>query len=70
MAKEAQRPEIVARMPAQTTEAEQVLEQSEDERGRVRLDRRLTAEEVAAEDEERRRAFLEERALRFVGRNR
>ena len=66
MAKEAQRPEIVARMPAQTTEAEQVFEQAEDERGRIRLDRPFSAAEAAAQDQANSIAAAEERRLRFA----
>ena len=51
-------------------EGEELFEPTEDELGRLRLDRRLTPEEAAAQDEANRKVFLEERAQRFQGRRR
>lgn len=44
---------------------EQVFEPVEDERGRVRLDRRLTPEEAAAQDAEHRALYEANQAARF-----
>ena len=44
---------------------EQVFEPVEDERGRVRLDRRLTPPEAAAQDAEHREMYERNRATRF-----
>jgi hypothetical protein len=44
---------------------EQVFEPVEDERGRLRLDRRLTPEEASAQDAEHRDLYERNRAARF-----
>ncbi len=44
---------------------EQVFEPVEDERGRLRLDRRLTPEEAAAQDAEHREMYERNLAARF-----
>jgi hypothetical protein len=44
---------------------EPTFEQAPDATGRTRLDRRLTPEEAAAQDEANRRAYLAARARRF-----
>jgi hypothetical protein len=46
-------------------QSEEVFEQVEDERGRMRTDRPFTASEAQAIDEANRQAFLEARANRF-----
>jgi hypothetical protein len=46
----------------------EVYEQAEDDRGRTRLDRRLTTAEARAQDEENRERYLEGRRRRFEGR--
>jgi hypothetical protein len=45
----------------------EVFEQTSDEVGRLRLDRPLTAEEAASQDEEHRKRYLANRARRFFG---
>ena len=51
----------------QQQEEPRVYEQTEDERGRTRLDRPFTAEEAAAQDAAHRERYREERAKRFGG---
>jgi hypothetical protein len=48
-------------------DGEELFEPIEDERGRLRLDRRLTPEEAAAQDEANRAAWLQDRRARFGG---
>ncbi len=51
----------------ENTEPE-VFAQEADGRGRIRLDRRFTGAEAAAQDRANRERYLEERAKRFEGR--
>ena len=50
------------------TDEPQVFEQRPDERGRIRLDRPLTAAEAAAQDAEHAALLVEDRNARFSGR--
>jgi hypothetical protein len=54
-------------MPTKEEKAvtEEFFEPTADERGRLRLDRRLTPEEAAAQDAEHRALYEENRAARF-----
>jgi hypothetical protein len=45
---------------------EQTFEQKRDERGRIRLDRRLTPQEAAEQDQEHRERYLAQRLRRFA----
>jgi hypothetical protein len=51
-------------MPKKQTD-EQLFEPTEDERGRLRLDRRLTPQEAAEQDDENRALYEANRAARF-----
>lgn len=56
-------------MPKPKQTEPEVFEQVEDEQGRIRLDRQLTGEEAAAQDEENRRRLEENRKLTFARRH-